>query len=90
MALLITCDGREEQVAPINGNDYQLRELQGFVNGYIEVLRLDNNTLIVVNEEGAVNGMDLNVNAMRLINARYNINFCLFGNVLICNDNEIK
>lgn len=90
MALLITCDGREEQVTPINGSDYQLRELQGFVSGYVEILSLDKNTLLVVNEEGAVNGMDLNVNATRLINARYNMNICLYGNVLICNDNEIK
>ena len=37
-----------------------LETFQGLVKGYIEVVPLSDEVLMVVNEEGAINGMDFN------------------------------
>ena len=36
----ITTDNAVQVVPPKNGEDYSLEELQGFVGGYIEIVRL--------------------------------------------------
>lgn len=37
---LLKVNGERVDVAPKNGKDYKLEELQGFVGGYIEIIRL--------------------------------------------------
>lgn len=50
--ILLTATGAAIGVAPANGTDYTLEELQGLVEGYIEIVTLTENTIMVVNEEG--------------------------------------
>lgn len=52
MATLIKTNGEEIKVQPGNGSDFSLKELQGLVNGYIQVLQIDDKTYMVVDEEG--------------------------------------
>lgn len=52
MAKIIKTDGTIVEVTPQNGTDFQLEELQKIVGGYIEVLRLTDNEIMVANEEG--------------------------------------
>lgn len=51
-AILIKTDGRMQGVPPANGGDFSLKELQGFVGGYIEVVTLAPDVIMVVNEDG--------------------------------------
>lgn len=51
-SILYTTDGGRRKVTPSNGTDFSLEELQGFVGGYIEIIRLGDNRLVIVNEEG--------------------------------------
>ena len=50
--ILLTVTGAAIGVAPANGNNYTLEELQTIVGGLIEIVTLTANTIMVVNEEG--------------------------------------
>lgn len=53
MATLIKAStGAAETVAPANGKAFTLAELQGFVGGFIELLRLADGRLMWINEDG--------------------------------------
>lgn len=51
-AILFNTDGGVQDVYPANGSDFTLDELQGFVDGWIEVINITPNVIMVVNEEG--------------------------------------
>lgn len=95
MALLIKCEDNVtsyELVKP-KGKTYSLEELQKFVGGYIEIVRLAYGKLcMVVNEEGKTNHLPINPIATRLFNvltwsSPYDY---IVGNVLICGSDEIE
>lgn len=85
MATWIKTDGTVTEVQPKNGTDFKLDELQRYVGGYIELLTLTNFRYMVVNEEGKVSGLPLNVKA----SAIYRFD-AIVGDVLICKVEEIK
>lgn len=72
------------KVEPKNGSDFQLEELQKFVGGYIEIVRLNDSELLVVDEEGLLKHRPLNVTASR------DAGFMVVGDVLRCLDNQVK
>lgn len=53
-------NGSYREVSPMNGQCYTLLELQAYVGGYIEIVELFNNRLLVVNEEGKMHGLPHN------------------------------
>ncbi|MDP2663447.1 MAG: DUF3846 domain-containing protein [Dehalococcoidia bacterium] len=59
---LIKADG-EVQDYPPQGKTYTLQELQEAVGGYIEVLRLKDGYLMVINEEGRLQDLPFNPGA---------------------------
>ena len=81
MATLIGTDGRTYQVRPSNGVHFTLEELQGFVGGYIEVVRTLDGQFMVINELGKLEGLELNIPATRLyIHGRSDV---IVGNALV-------
>ena len=52
MAQIIRTDGTRREICPANGTDFTLEEMQSIVGGYIEQVELDEETTMVVNEEG--------------------------------------
>lgn len=79
------------EIEPKNGTDFSLEELQGVVGGYIEIVRLGGNQLMVVNEEGKLNRLPFNslaTNALRLVYPQSDD--IIVGDVLICKLSEIK
>ena len=92
MAKIIKTTGETIYVQPKNGTDFQLAELQAIVEGYIEIVRLDDQgTEMVVNEEGkftcAYNSV---ATAVAHLCRAIPINDYVCGNVLVCNNNQIK
>jgi len=63
---LFTTDGRIVDVT-FSSTHAQLREMQDLVGGYIEVLWLKDGNVLVVNEEGKINGLDYNETATEVI-----------------------
>ena len=72
-------DGRIQPVVPADGHEFSLKELQGFVKGCIEIVPQPHNLYLVVNDEGAINGMPFNPGISFI--ARQPI----FGPALLCN-----
>lgn len=84
MAKLIAPNGVISFTQPANGKHFSLKELQEAVEGYIEIVRLENDLIMVVNEEGRLRNLPFNESASAL--AKQSI----VGRVLICKDNEVK
>ena len=84
MAKIIFTNGAEFEVAPQNGTDFSLHELQGVVGGYIEVVHLSGDDIMIVNEEGRLAGLSHNVKAS-VIARDY-----IVGNVLLCSRDMVR
>ncbi len=81
-AKIIKADGTVEIVTPKNGSIFSLEELQAVVEGYIEIIRVDATTLMILNEEGKLHGLPFNVKATDLVRNILVGDF-IVGNVLV-------
>ena len=63
MAMHIKANGEEESVSPNEGGEFSLKELQGYVDGYIELVYLSNGKILVVNEDGLWKNLKPNMRA---------------------------
>lgn len=104
MAEIIKMTGEITSVVPESKNGkFTLSELQGAVGGYIELVHLADGRLMVVNEEGKLMDLSLNMKATTLV-ARVGIKVFnskltgdaairatggIAGDVLVCDDNQI-
>ena len=88
MAQHILTTGEIQEIAPQNGAFFKLHELNEFVGGYIELVYLSDNRLMVVNEEGKLMGLPVNIKATREV-VMSGINDVIVGDVLICDDSQI-
>jgi hypothetical protein len=90
-AILIQSDGDAKGVVPANGGDFTLEELQSLVEGYIEIVPLTKNIIMVVNEEGK--GMLPPNPAATVIAKAQNAIFpydYIAGNALMCPSEMVK
>lgn len=87
MAILLKTDGTKTELKPASGKLFNLRELQDAVKGYIELVYLTDGKIMVVNEEGKLNGFEINHNATKLANLPNDV---IVGDVLICSNKEIN
>ena len=93
MAKIYKANGEVLDIEPKNGTDFKLEELQAIVEGHIELIYLPNNQLMVLNEEGKIMGLPYNENATKQCSVVFYDAGCydfIVGDVLICEDNEIK
>lgn len=79
--LLITPDGNANDVE-FDGEFASLEELQKCVEGYIEILGLKGGKALVVNEEGKMNGLQINDRATYII-GEHGIDDIIVGNALL-------
>lgn len=88
-ALLIKATGDVQVVDPENGTDFTLEELQGFVGGNIEIVRVpdDSDRIIILNEEGKLDGLPINMKATDLYQNPYDV---IVGDVLVCRTALVK
>lgn len=91
MATLIKADGTKQEVQPNNGLDFELEELQQFVDGYIQIVNLRNGKILVINEEGK-DVYPVNEKATEIALKRNSIFWWdyICGDVLLCDDEEVK
>ena len=91
MAKIIKTDGTCQPVQPANGTDFTLEEMQAIVGGDIELVYLNDTEIMVVNEEGKNNSLDLNREATRVFRKNYpDSDDYIVGNVLVCDDEQIR
>ena len=89
LSTVINTDGLHKNVEPSNGEDFSLEELRRFVGGHIELVRLSKSQVMVVNEEGKIHRLPLNVRATCIVNGA-GIADTIVGNVLICRSEMVK
>lgn len=91
MATIVKSSGLVEETRPANGRDFTLSELQAIVGGFIEIVPLDEEHIMVVNEEGLLKGLDENKVATSLYHRKNKLttNY-IVGDVLVCRCEEVK
>lgn len=85
MAYIMKAGAPRVFVEPKNGTDFSLEELQKIVGGYIEIVNLNEEYIMVVNEEGKLLGLPINSGAT--IMAQRGL---IVGDVLVCRREEVK
>jgi len=89
MATIYKTNGTEVEIQPQNGKDFTLQEMQDIVGGYIEILPIGD-YLMVINEEGKLNGLGINKKATDIFLSYYLYSFdIIVGDVLVCEANQI-
>lgn len=94
MATYLKADGTEQTVYPASGTQFTLKELQDLVHGRIELCRLPNGAILIVNEDGKNEGLPENAEATKIWKEQYPIEQYPYNNdelvvgdvVLIDND----
>lgn len=79
-------------VTPKNGRDFQLDELKRFVGGFIEIVRINDKQIMVVNEEGKLNGLPYNSLATEALILAYQgrVDDYIVGDVLLCDNDMVR
>tara|TARA_Y100000592_G_C5481421_1_gene325793 strand:+ start:5029 stop:5274 length:246 start_codon:yes stop_codon:yes gene_type:complete len=77
----IKTDGTIEEVAIDKENS--LKQMQDAVGGYIELVRLTDDDIMIVNEEGLIFGLPVNEYASKLAGQT------IVGNVLMCKPKDL-
>lgn len=90
MAQILRTDGRWENVQPANGTDFSLKEVQAIVGGYVELVQLWDGRIMLINEEGKLDGLPLNVEATRLFLVERDGYDVIVGDALICESHEFR
>lgn len=90
MATIYKTDGTSVSIQPKNGKDFSLKEMQEIVDGYIEILDLNDGRIIVLNEEGKCNGLPYNHMATLMYRKAYNTLDFIVGDVLVCDSKQVK
>ncbi|GHU80109.1 hypothetical protein FACS1894145_5770 [Bacteroidia bacterium] len=88
-SILYMPDSTYKEVEPKNKKYFILKELQSFVDGYIECIYLEDNMTIVVNEEGKLNKLPVN-NMATKIAIENGYDDVIVGPALVCQSKLIK
>lgn len=86
MAQIIKTTGEVTEVEPAKGKYFSLEEMQIIVGGYIEVVRISNNEIMIVNEEGKLDNLPINKKATEIASIPGDV---IVGDVLVCNRNQM-
>lgn len=78
------------EVKPKSGKTFSLSELQGFVEGYIEIVELKDGKIMIVNEEGKLKDLPFNHAATKIYAETYSNRNIIVGNALVCKSTEIE
>lgn len=90
MATLIKANGESKEVLPKSGEYFSLEELQTFVGGYIQIIHLSDNRLMVMNEEGKFDpSLKRNHKAYELASDILFPGDWIAGDVVVCSDSEV-
>lgn len=89
---IINANGAKTEVTPKFGNSFTLEELQEYVGGYIEIIRLTDKYLMVVNEEGRLLNLPFNPEATDIARQHKAIypNDMIVGNALVAEESMIE
>lgn len=87
---IVKTDGSKHVITPKNGKKFELEELQEYVGGYIQVIRLSESQSMIVNENGKLYNLEHNAEASVIAHSYRAIfdNDFIVGDVAIINNNQ--
>lgn len=89
-AKIVYPDKDSEDYTPKNGTTFELEELQEVVGGYIEIIRLNDGRVIVVNEEGLLQGLPVNIEATNILRRDHSTTQYIVGNAIVCDADMVE
>lgn len=90
MATILYTTGEIKEVHPSNGQYFSCEELQTIVGGYIENVRIDDDRIMVLNEDGKHLSLSYNLQATLLVTPLLLRWDYIVGDVIVCSDNELE
>ena len=88
-AKLYKADGTIIEVVPSNGTDFQLKELQEMVGGYIEIVSAGKGKIMVIDDEGKLKGKPVN-DAATMIFMQAGYYDIIAGDAPVCDSEMVK
>lgn len=89
-AKIVYPDKDSEDYTPKNGTTFELEEMQEIVGGYIEIIRLNDGRIIIVNEEGLLQGLPVNIEATNILRRDHSTTQYIVGNAIVCDDDMVR
>lgn len=92
MAQIIKSSGEIIEVEPKNGKDFKLEEVKEIVDGWVELVYLPDGRYMLVNEEGRIHKLPVNLEASKLLYDLSDIVLGRFisGDVLVCEPKQFR
>lgn len=89
-AKIIYTDKEAEDYTPKNGKVFALTEMQEIIGGYVEVIRLKDGRLMIVNEEGLLQGLPVNIEATNILRRDHSTTQYIVGNAIVCDSDMFE
>ena len=89
-AKIVYPDKDSEDYTPKNGRTFELEEMQEIVGGYIEIIRLNDGRIIIVNEEGLLQGLPVNIEATNILRRDHSTAQYIVGNAIVCDADMVE
>ena len=90
MAKIVYPDKDSEDYTPKNGTTFELEEMQEIVGGYIEIIRLNDGRIIIVNEEGLNLNLPVNIEATNILRRDHSTTQYIVGNAIVCDADMVE
>ena len=88
-AKIIYTDKEEEDYTPKNGKTFELDELQGIVGGWIEIIRLKDGRIIVIDEDGKSKDKAVNIQATNIMRRDHYTTDYIVGTAIVCDSDMV-
>ena len=82
-------NGDFQETQPNNGSTFELEELQEVVGGYIEIVRLNDGRVIIVNEDGLSLNLPVNIEATNILRRDHSTTQYIVGTAIVCDADMI-
>lgn len=83
-------NGDFQETQPNNGTTFELEEMQKIVGGYIEIIRLNDGRIIVVNEDGLNLNLPVNIEATNILRRDHSTTQYIVGNAIVCDTDMVE
>lgn len=89
-AKIIYTDKEAEDYTPKNGKTFEFDELKGIVDGYIEIVRLNDGRVIIVDEDGKSKNKAVNIPATNILRRDHYTTDYIVGTAIVCDADMIE
>ena len=89
-AKIIYTDKEAEDYTPKNGKTFEFDELKGIVDGYIEIVRLNDGRVIVIDLDGKSKNKAVNIPATNILRRDHFTTDYIVGTAIVCDADMVE